>query len=242
MSQWFSNRGQMIQVACAVVGAAVGLLIYFSVRPEQLLSGLHEIGPKVLSTLVGAAAGVFVGWVVTHLLGRERAPPAIQSKAQAPSAFSSSYAASDPSSQSAPLAPSPPQHQFQVAAFRIRRGDKHVIDPDSFHDVTVILHRIRKYGRSKPLDVLRSRVSEYEAELEFTYGSTLANGPLVQQVDVNRFWVPVAVDLYHAEDCSLFSFSYSDKHLSFFSARIAHINFVAEEVDLVVCNFRAIKQ
>jgi hypothetical protein len=37
VATWFTNKGQMIQVACAVVAATVALMVWFAVPPQKLL-------------------------------------------------------------------------------------------------------------------------------------------------------------------------------------------------------------
>ena len=56
MSVWFSNRGQMIQVACAVIGAFIALMVWLAVPPQTLL----YLAPAVFCLCVGWLVGLLI--------------------------------------------------------------------------------------------------------------------------------------------------------------------------------------
>jgi hypothetical protein len=55
MTDWFSNRGQMIQVSCAVIAVFVALMVWLAVPPDRLLFLAPVVAPIVI--------GISIGWI-----------------------------------------------------------------------------------------------------------------------------------------------------------------------------------
>jgi hypothetical protein len=210
---WFTNKGQMIQVACAVVAATVALMVWFAVPPQQLLYAAPIVIAISFVWLATIAADKLLS-----LLATARAYERL--KASVPSA--------PPTSPTVDSFKAPRPLFLHVAQVRCKVGSFWECAFDGDVPFRLVVHAISKIKGQ----------NEHRADIEMTRGpAALVGGSETTRISSARYWVPRSSHPYRAEPRSVYSLDISLPYQVYlFSFRVEHINPNEEEVTLEVCH------
>jgi hypothetical protein len=202
--KWFANRGQAVQVTCAVVGATVSLLVWLSVPPSQVL---------YLAPVLFVVCALWLVYLILTQLGAISARRAIPIYAATPDI----EPAAPPLSR--PYAPSITKVKMKVllgAYWECKIGD---------HEYRVAIHGIQAGTKIEDGEQLR-------ADVEVVKGTGhLHGGTRTTRVGAVRYWMPQS-RAYDGESSTIFKFDTAGPLATLFTLRVDHINPHAKEVDL----------
>jgi hypothetical protein len=214
--KWFSNRGQMIQVAVgtAALGIAVIVALPALVQHPDLLSWL----PVILIPAIGLGAFSY---------GKNYPSPA----ASVPT----------PPSQA-----SPAPIQTVANAMLHRQTEEVFETEVNIYTPTVKLGGFwtddEALRRIRVTVVSISVEPEPRVELLFAMGAQAHGGTQTKRTKVNQYLMRPTNSGFQAEEFCVTCFSFDEKHVWFFAVRVEHINAHAQEVVLSVCKVYSSKR
>jgi hypothetical protein len=221
-SQWFSNRGQMIQVTCAVLAVIIGIAAQWNQLSVAINFG------EILKVLLYPVA-VLIGFQ----LGTRAQKPIVQTP----------IAPEQPS----PAPPQPQTPREELPDIRSVLGPEFdykfsspVIKVGSYFEVgqELGLRRVSilsiKTVKSGSDDVPAAEIEVAGHMLDFSAGKN------VTAIHNKKALIPAYVRSLKDADCSMFGFAYQPTSFSFVAISIDHINVPAQEVTLMIClaNYR----
>lgn len=203
--QWFSNRGQMIQVACAVSALIIGIVTQWSQISVAL--NLTEI-IKVLAY----PATVFIVFQIALLTaknGFSKPTP------------TTTHVGTEPK----PLFGPPLIYEFKNATVKV----------GSFFEVgeEFGLRRVSVLSL-KNLEIYSEEVAAAELEFSGSM-LDLSFGKKTQLISNKKALIPSYARSAKDADCSIYQFSYQLDYFTFVAVSVDHINVPEREVSLVVC-------
>ena len=210
-SQWFSNRGQMIQVTCAVLAVVIGIAAQWSQLSVAINFG------EILKVLLYPVA-VLVGFQ----LGTRTLKPMAQTVAAA-------AASPPPSIEALPDIRSilGPEFSYKFSTPIIKVGSYFEVGQElGLRRVSALSIKTVKAG-SEEVPVAEIEVAGHV--LDFSAGSK------VTPIHNKKALIPAYARTMKEADCSMFEFAYQPNSFSFVAISIDHINVPAQEVTLVIC-------
>ena len=210
-SQWFSNRGQMIQVTCAVLAVIIGIAAQWNQLSVAINFG------EILKVLLYPVA-VLVGFQLGTRALKPTAGTAAATEAPAP-----------PSTKAFPDIQSilGPEFTYKFMSPAIKVGSYFDVGQEfGLRRVSAVSLKTIKDGSE---EVPAVEIEVVGQMLDFSAGSKATN------INRKKALIPAyARDLKDA-DCSMFHFSYQSNAFSFAAISVDHINVPAQEVTLVIC-------
>jgi hypothetical protein len=216
MSLWFSNRGQMIQVTCAVLAVIIGIAAQWNQLSVAINFG------EILKVLL---------YPVAVLIGFQLGKRALKPPAQAPTPREPP---SPPPREALPDLPSTLGPDF------IYKFSTPVIKVGSYFDVGQELG-LRRVSVSSVKTVKAGTGDVPAAEIEITgHALDFGVGRTATAIHSKKALIPAYARSLKDADCSMFEFSYQPDAFSFAAISVDHINVPAQEVTLVIClaNYR----
>jgi hypothetical protein len=214
--KWFTNRGQIIQVAIAVVALGVATVVALPALAQH---------PNLLT------------WLPVILI------PAI---ALGAFSYGKNYAAPTPSPPTPPdkATASPASVQTVANAILQRQAEEVFVTEVNIYTPTL------KMGDFWNDDARRVRVAavsildepEPKVELAFGSGGLFHGGTQTKRTKTNQYLMKRADSAFQAEEFCVTAFSFDEKHVWFFAARVDHINIYAKEVVLSICKVSSFKR
>ena len=216
-SQWFSNRGQMIQVTCAVLAVIIGIAAQWS-----QLSVAVNFG-EILKVLL---------YPVAVLIGFQLGTRALKPTAQAAAAAA------------APTPPPPrealsdirsilgPEFSYKFSTPTIKVGSYFEVGQElGLRRISVLSIKTAKAGSE---EVPSAEIEVAGHVLDFSVGRQ------VTAVHNRKALIPAYARAMKDVDCSMFEFAYQPNSFSFVAISVDHINVPAQEITLVIClaNYR----
>jgi hypothetical protein len=178
--KWFSNRGQMIQVACAVIAVGVGIITQW----DKLSGFLGILG--VLAYPVAALILINIGRRLTS-----RAGPNIEAAAAPPAP-----------EIKAPDEPKPPKLTYRYETPTLKVGTFYIVDqPFGVQRLTLVSI---KQERIRTRDVLVAEIDVTGSMVDLTGGGD------VKQESRKRFFIPADDMRTKRQDSSAFEFMYRE--------------------------------
>jgi hypothetical protein len=221
MSNWFTNRGQMVQVGCALITAVVSLMVWFAVPPQNLL----YIAPIIfVACLLWGVWKIAVWYTLSHLPSPSpTAPPTLPISVET-------------KKDGGPIPVTANFYKFVCPL-----GDHCKIGSD-LSEITITVRELRKFEeKNAPVPVVPP-IPDYEAELDIQHHGILYCGSQVKrEAGTKRFSVPANSEDLHPEPYSLFKFNFTEKYFSSYIIRLYHINMVAKTATIHVCEARGLK-
>jgi hypothetical protein len=220
---WFANRGQVVQVTCAIIGAFVALMVWLAIPPQNLL----YVAPIVfVACLLWGAWKISAWYTLSHL------PPPTPTAASPPTP--PIFVDTKKSDGSIPVT-------AITSKFVCSLGD-HCQVGSELSSVTITVRELREFEEnSAPFPVVPP-IPDYEAVLDIQYLGTLYCGNQVKkEAGAKRFSVPANSEDHHPEPYSLFRFNFTDKYFSYFIIRVYHINMVTKTAAIHVCEARGLR-
>jgi hypothetical protein len=204
----FSNLGQIIQIAIALLSCAfAGLKAW----PDIVSSNLFATLPAIFYFVTIFATSFIIYLFHRQLTTREKLPQMpqkaeIQNTSTIPTMTGSA----------------------KTLATRISLGNIWKQDR-----IRIKLLAIDENKRPPERNAKFNNNSDYLATIEISTGDGICYcGEFVDKLSTNRFSVPIVDNGFNAEEGSIYWFSYSDDHLKFQIVSIEHINFHSKEIDL----------
>jgi len=237
---WFSNRGQIMQTACAVcsaICAIVGVLIALKINlPDVFDRGVG--GASLLATILIIPALMVIAfnvafYLMTPLFDRmsrrsfEKTFPEFRSPQQI-----------DVTKQTDKFVEERKERPVDLKAALAPTTDSNVLD---------IKIKVGSYWEtSSGLDRFRISILGIQGEpgrqivdLSVTTGGSVFHaGSQVENVSVNRFLVPESHSGFQSEERCVYQFSFSDSHIHFRAARVDGVDLHSQEVAVNIAKFR----
>jgi hypothetical protein len=212
--KWFSNRGQMIQVACAVIAVAIGIVVQWNQLSVAINFG--EILKVLLYPIVV---------LIAFRLGISASSrPAAQIVMPPPAMVARSIA---PEPMVDPHSTLRPEFDYQLSLPVIKVGSYLDVNQElGLRRISVVSIKTVKTGNDE----------EPAAEIEVTgYGLDFVAGRRLTEINRKKALIPAYTRDWKDADCSMFDFTYKQNDLSFRAISVDHINVPAQEVTLVIC-------
>jgi hypothetical protein len=206
--KWFTNRGQMVQVAVAVLALVVAIIVALPALAQH--QDLLSWSPIILIPAIALGAFSY---------GKNYASPPVVIPASKPTA-----------EPAATIKPGLAQPQETEEAFET---EVNVYNPTlkvgSYWDDGDAPRRIR---------VTVVSISDEEgpkAELNFGMGALAHGGTQTKRMKVNQYLMRQTSSGFQAEEFCVTCFSFDERHVWFFVVRVDHVNAYAKEVVLSIC-------
>ena len=216
--QWFSNRGQILQLIFAAIACFLTAVnAWPAVKELQFLA----LAPIIFYVVFALAALVII-------FRRPTAPPITSTRALSehpkPSASSINTVVRALEAQSDESIPVKFTYQ------------KLKLSPGNYHEIAQGIEPIKITLKDVIVFSTPSKYGEEEAEgAEFQFGGVWFHGGTgTKQVDFKRFICPVVSDPHKAEAGSLYSFVFKDTYFRFIGLRVDHINMHTKEVEFSI--------
>lgn len=222
--KWFSNRGQIVQLAAAILSLLTAWNAWGAIKTLDFLS----LGPIIF--YVSIATLVISFYLRANHKSEFSTPsaPAVQ-----PATRTKAVADTSPRTPNA-IAPPEPKWAASptVQTFTLKAG--------AFFDGTHIRPELKITLKDITTATFKSHfileetleVSDIECRLG---GLVVYGGKQTKEIDVNRFLVPAANGFLHSDERALYQLSFSNDHVSFFGLRVDHINMHAKEAVMTLC-------
>jgi hypothetical protein len=223
-SNWFSNRGQIVQTVLAGVACFVAAInAWPNIRDNELL----RAGPLVFYALVALVVVALIRLGARYQAAKgERLP--------SPEEYRKQFALPEDS-----IAGTLPKTLAErgsifgagaaVKTVTVSLGDATEVIVQRKR-IEIVLHAISKN------EIPKQDEGDYKVELTISLGGAVVScGKNVTALGVNRFVAPMSMDEYHAEDMSLYSFSGNPNHVAFIYVTVLHANLHKSEATLRVC-------
>jgi hypothetical protein len=210
-SQWFSNRGQMIQVTCAVLAVIIGIAAQWNQLSVAINFG------EILKVLLYPVA-VLVGFQLGTRALKPTAGTAAAPEAPAP-----------PSREAFPDMRSilGPEFNYKFSTPIIKVGSYFDVGQElGLRRVSALSIKTVKAGSE---EVPAAEIEVAGHVLDFSAGSK------VTAIHNKKALIPAYARNLKEADCSMFEFSYQPNAFSFAAISVDHINVPAQEVTLVIC-------
>jgi len=207
-TKWFTNRGQMLQLAVASVGVVVGILGWLAVPPQNLL---NIIPPWLLSIIAQIVFWASILWLASLLgttwLGKQRIAETTRNIPEA--------------ERTTPELPVTLRKGIVLTSFTCELGgfwEGEVVD----RTFRIAVHKIRKIKE------------EYEADVQIVDGvGATTGGPETTRIGAARFWMPVSAR--PVERRCIYAFDLLPLLTRIIILRVEHINPRAKNVQLQLC-------
>jgi hypothetical protein len=215
-SQWFSNRGQMIQVTCAVLAVIIGIAAQWSQLSVAINFG------EILKVLL---------YPVAVLIGFQLGTRALKPTAQVAAATA---APPLPSMEALPDIRSSlgPEFSYKFSTPIIKVGSYFEVGQElGLRRVSALSIKTVKAGSE---EVPAAEIEVAGHVLDFSAGRR------VTAIHHKKALIPAYARALKDADCSMFEFAYQSNSFSFVAISVDHINVPAQEVTLVIClgNYR----
>jgi hypothetical protein len=215
-SQWFSNRGQMIQVTCAVLAVIIGIAAQWSQLSVAINFG------EVLKVLLYPIA-VLIGFQ----LGTRALKPVVQTAAV-------TVASPPPSMEVLPDIRSilGPEFSYKYLTPLMKVGSYFDVGQElGLRRVSALSIKAIKAGNE---EVPAAEIEVAGHVLDFSTGSKIT------PIHNKKALIPAYARTLKDADCSMFEFAYQPNAFSFVAISVDHINVPAQEITLVIClaNYR----
>lgn len=216
--KWFSNRGQVIQVAVAVFALVVAIIVALPALAQH--QDLLSWSPIILIPAIALGAFSF---------GKNYASP-VPTQTPPPAKV-------NPSSSSIQMVTDAILNSKTLEAFEtevniytptLKIGDFWTDDDTP--------RRIRVTA------VAISDEPEPRVELLFGMGAIAHGGTQTKRTKVNQYLMRSTDSGFQAEEFCVHCFSFDEKHVWFFVVRVDHINAYAKEVVLSICKVSSYKR
>ncbi len=202
----------MIQVACAVLAAAVSLMVWVSIKPQDLLT----LFPYLMAAVVGVAANLLINLMLTR---------------RRPAANPTDLIPADIAQPSAAQAIKPAKPTFPTVRYVTTRGIARVGAKTTFkvhmRDFSLVVHAIRKRGG----------ILECELEILDGPGWLTAIGD-ARRVDIKGAFPGSRFTMVTRADSSktlLLEFDLQGDQPKMFALYVDHIDPHAKEIHYVAC-------
>lgn len=221
----FSNDGQKIQLAVAVLGVVLtGINAWPAISSLQLLN----IASIIFYILVLIAAfGVARLAVSRSATDQKSKKVGLEDKTE-----TLEVSAMAPLKPSSDLLPEFAQaYDLEVCSLKVvlAKGHDWNSGGDSLRRLRVIYHDLVKEGES------------YRADVEFFSMADFVGGSLTKSQNEkgsDRFLIPVARSEHSSERYCVYSFLFTDESVRFDFVRLAHVNIHSGEIQLFICRGR----
>lgn len=209
--KWFSNRGQLIQVAVAIIALGIATVVALPALAQH---------PDLLT------------WLPVILI------PAI---ALGAFSYGKNYSVPTPSEPTLPQkTDASPASIQKVAASILERKTEEVFETDvKIYTPTLKIGDFWT-DEDTPRRIRVTAVSfsdepEPRVELLFGMGAIAHGGTQTKRTKVNQYLMKSTDSGFQAEEFCVTCFSFDEKHVWFFAVRVDHINIYAKEVVLSIC-------
>jgi hypothetical protein len=218
-SQWFSNRGQMIQVTCAVLAVIIGIAAQWSQLSVAINFG------EILKVLL---------YPVAVLIGFQLGTRALKPTTQAAATAAPPPPPPPPSMEALPDKRSilGPEFSYELSTPIIKVGSYFEVGQElGLRRVSALSIKTVKAG-SEEVPAVEIEVAGHV--LDFSAGSQ------VTAIHNKKALIPAYARATKYADCSMFEFAYRPDSFSFVAISVDHINVPAQEVTLAIClvNYR----
>jgi hypothetical protein len=213
--RWFTNRGQMVQVAVAVLALVVAIIVALPALAQH--PDLLSWSPIILIPAIALGAFSY---------GKNYASPPV---------VPVSTPAAEPVPMSAGLAlPHETEEAFET--------EVNVYGPTlkvgSYWDDGEVPRRIRV----AVVSITDEEGGEPRAELNFAMGALAHGGTQTKRTKTNQFLMRQTSSGFQAEEFCVTCFSFDERHIWFFVVRVDHVNAYAKEVVLSICKVSSHKR
>jgi hypothetical protein len=214
--RWFTNRGQMVQVAVAVLALVVAIIVALPALAQH--QDLLSWSPIILIPAIALGAFSY---------GKNYASPPVVVPVSKPAA--------EPVAINAGLAP-PLQTE---EAFET---EVNVYSPTlkvgSYWDDGEVPRRIRV----TVVSIAAEEGGDPRAELNFAMGAVAHGGTQTKRTKTNQYLMRQTSSGFQAEEFCVTCFSFDERHVWFFVVRVDHVNAYAKEVVLSICKVSSHKR
>ena len=217
---WFNNRGQMLQLAVAVIAC--------------LFAGV-KAWPEIKDfDFLGATPALFYIVLISAALSF-----ALRRPFQSADTTTAPLIAARPTQPVPTPVESPHDGKMQgggtISRFKLTLGQNWTLD-----GVKISLRDVRK--NSAKVKSGPATNSEFLAEVDATFGGFFIYcGSGVKEITANRFVIPAITSNFLPQPGSIFNFGYSEDHIVFEFICAEHINWHSKEAELVYCRARVSK-
>jgi hypothetical protein len=217
-SQWFSNRGQMIQTSCAVLAVVIGIAAQWSQLSVAINFGeVLKVLLYPVAVVIGFQLGVRALKPAAPMEAAvEPSPPRPQPKDQLPNTRSIID----------------PEFNYKFLAQIVKVGSYFEVGQElGLHRISVLSIKTVKDGND---DIPAAEIEVAGHVLDFSPGKS------VTAIHRKKALIPSYARPLKDADCSMFQFGYQPTSLSFVAISVDHINVPAQEITLVIClaNYR----
>jgi hypothetical protein len=219
---WFSNNGQKIQLAVAVLG-----VVLTGINAWPAISSLHllNIASLIFYIVVLIAAFSVARLAAPHFV----VAPQGENKnlnTVGPGFFDRSKLLPEPAKS----------YEVQVSSIKIvlAKGHDWSSGGDPLRKLRVVYHDLVKEGDDS-----------YRADIEFFSISDFVGGSLtksLKQKGSDRFLLPVSRSEHSSERNCIYNFMFTDDTVRFDFVRLSHINKHSGEIQLMICRGQGHKQ
>jgi hypothetical protein len=212
--KWFSNRGQIVQVAVAVLALVIAIIVALPAlaQHQDLLSWL----PIILIPAIALGAFSY---------GKNYAPPVVvptlTPTAEPPAKTTGSLPLLRETEETF-------ETEVNVYSPTVKVG--------SYWDDGDVPRRIRVAV------VSISDEEEPRAELHFAMGALAHGGTQTKRTKVNQYLMRPTSSGFQAEEFCVTCFSFDERHVWFFVVRVDHVNAYGKEAVLSICKVSSHKR
>lgn len=213
--RWFNNRGQMVQVAVAVLALVVAIIVALPALAQH--QDLLSWSPIILIPAIALGAFSY---------GKNYASSPV---------VPASKPAAEPVAINAGLAPT---HETEEAFETEVNVYSPTLKVGSYWDDGEVPRRIRV----TVVSIEAEEGGELRAELNFAMGALAHGGTQTKRTKTNQYLMRQTSSGFQAEEFCVTCFSFDERHVWFFVVRVDHVNVYAKEVVLSICKVSSQKR
>ncbi len=216
MDKWFANKGQVVQVVCAVIAATISLMVWLAIPASSLLYYLALLAVMIcLGSLVWMVSAAYTTEHLERTTRSSLIPTSPTSPMPSPPILSS------PLDKLLPIAPIVLTNvACNIGGFWERNI--------SGKDIRIIVHSIKKVREQ----------DNYRADIEIRGAGSLHGGNDTQSISSARYWVNRTSTPFGSEPSMLFSIEIHPYGVTIFTLRVDHIDPKSNRVNLELCVVR----